>query len=203
MPKNQDKLPTDKSDSNNRTALTNGDLALKKKKNYKKRHITDDSDARPKKKARTVKILLEEKRVVDSKYCSNYKKKFYRIIHVGVFTAETLLLKYQPTLHSKVFKSLLFLIHSSSELCSVKINFLPCIVFTDDENVSGSVGKSVENYYSSINDVIESVVNAARNHSEDSRDSSSSCSETKSIGRFGFPFTCVRVFMCKFAACCR
>lgn len=99
LPKNQDKLPTDKSNQNNTAALTNGDLALKKKKKYKKRHITDDTEVVPKKKGRTVKILLEEKRVLDSKCCS-FCSQFYRIIHVGDFTAETLLLKHQPTLHS-------------------------------------------------------------------------------------------------------
>lgn len=76
------------------------------------------------------------------------------------------------------------------------INSIPCIVFADDENVSGCVGKSVENYYNSINDVIESVVNAARNRSEDSRDSCSSCSETKSIGRFWFPiYVCACIYV--------
>lgn len=54
-------------------------------------------------------------------------------------------------------------------------------IFVDTENNDSSV-KISENFHNSINDIIESVVNAARNQSEDSRDSISSSSETKSIG---------------------
>lgn len=97
--KNQDKSSTDKTDPNNTDVLTNGNLSHKKKK-YKKRHISDETEVRPKKKARTVKILLEEKRVVESKYIYFYFFcKCYRTIHVGDFTAETLLLKRQLTRH--------------------------------------------------------------------------------------------------------
>lgn len=52
--------------------------------------------------------------------------------------------------------------------------------------VGGGNGGSLANIRfedrNSISDVIESVVNAARNHSEDSRESNSSSSDTKSIG---------------------
>lgn len=63
-----------------------------------------------------------------------------------------------------------------------------------DSTVNGP-SKPPENTFSSINDVIESVVNAARNHSsEDSRDSTSSSSDTKSIGTYvSMLYFCVRV----------
>lgn len=70
LPKNQDKVLTDKSDPNSTTALTNGDLTLKKRKKYKKRRTTEDAEVVPKKKGRTVKTLLEEKRVLDRKCLS-------------------------------------------------------------------------------------------------------------------------------------
>lgn len=63
-------------------------------------------------------------------------------------------------------------------------NNIVCI-FTDGDTTCVPVLKPVSgNAHNSYSDVIESVVNAARNQSEDSRDSTCSSSDTKSIGNF-------------------
>lgn len=70
--KSNDKLMFDKSKQNfDVVRLMNGDLLKRKKKKYKKRRLIEDSIpgdylSKPKKKALTVKLLLEEKRITES-----------------------------------------------------------------------------------------------------------------------------------------
>lgn len=56
--------------------MANGEV-VKKRKKYKKRHMIDDGPidglSKPKKKAITVKTLLEEKRVVESEYLEFFR----------------------------------------------------------------------------------------------------------------------------------
>lgn len=67
----------------NNKIKVNGDVLKKKRKKYKKRRLNiDDADgqldslSKPKKKSLTVKSLLEEKRVIESKITFSFKLSF-------------------------------------------------------------------------------------------------------------------------------
>ncbi|XP_065207215.1 ubinuclein-2-like isoform X2 [Planococcus citri] len=137
-----EKLKPEKSKENvpsNGPISVNGEILVKKRKKYKKRRLEEDDGpvdglSKPKKKAITVKTLLEEKRVV-------------------VENGDT----------------------------SVPVP-APASVPAPVPSPAPVLKLGVDNGRNSINDVIESVVrNSTKVHSEDSRDSTCSSSDAKSI----------------------